>query len=109
MYQDTDVDATFHIPVSSVIKATVEDVEQRKQQQQVNVAPIANPAPVNPTPSTTVTVAQTTPVQAAPASSFVPMQYAAKATVYDKMLYRELSAVSDEVLECRSKILNNVY
>ena len=106
MYEKTDVDSTFHIPVSSVIKAAVEEAEQKKQQA---VAPAVNPTPVNPTPSPAVSAAQTTPVQAVEASSFVPIQYAAKASYDDKMLYKELSAVSDEVLECRNKILNNVY
>lgn len=107
MYEKTDVDSTFHIPVSSVIKAAVEEAEKKKQQA---VAPAVNPAPVNPTPSPAVFVAQTTaPVQTVSASSFVPIQYATKASYDDKMLYKELSAVSDEVLECRNKILNNVY
>lgn len=106
MYEKTDVDSTFHIPVSSVIKAAVEEAEQKKQQV---IAPAANPAPVSPTSSPTVSVAQTTPVETVPASSFVPVQYATKASYDDKMLYKELSAVSDEVLACRNKILNNVY
>ena len=106
MYEKTDIDSTFHIPVSSVIKAAVEEAQQKKQQA---VAPAVNPTPVSPTPSPTVSVAQTTPVETVPASSFVPVQYATKATYNDKMLYKELSAVSDEVLACRNKILNNVF
>lgn len=106
MYENTNVDSAFHIPVSSAIKAAVEEAEQKKQQV---VAPVANPTSANPIPSPAVSAAQTTPVQAVEASSFVPIQYAAKVSYDDKMLYKELSAVSDEVLECRNKILNNVY
>jgi len=103
MYEDYDVDATFHIPVSDVVKAAVEEAEKRK------VAPAVNQTPIEAKPTPTVSVAQTTPVQTVPASSFVPVQYATEATYDDKKLFQELSAVSDEVLECRSKVLNNVF
>ncbi|MBO4855106.1 hypothetical protein J6X15_04470 [Candidatus Saccharibacteria bacterium] len=103
MYEDVDVDATFHIPISSVVKAAVDEAEKRK------VAPAVTNTPVNAQPTPAVTVAQTTPVQTVPASPFVPVQYATEATYDDKQLFQELSAVSDEVLECRSKVLNNVF
>ena len=103
MYEDTDVDATFHLPVSSVVKAAVEEAEKRK------VAPIATTTPVQAAPTPTVSVAQTTPVQSVASSSFVPVHYSTEATYDDKKLYLELSAVSDEVLECRSKVLENVF
>lgn len=105
MYEDVDVDATFHIPVSSVVKAAVDEAEKRK------VAPAVTNTntPINAQPTPAVTVAQTAPVQTVPASSFVPVQYSTQATYTDKQLFQELSAVSDEVLECRSKVLNNVF
>ena len=103
MYEDVDVDTTFHIPVSSVVKAAVEEAEKRK------VAPVASTTPINANPTPAVSVAQTTPVQTVPVSPFVPVQYSTEASYADKQLYKELSAVSEEVLECRSKVLNNVF
>lgn len=105
MYDDVDVDTTFHIPVSSVVKAAVKEAEERKAEPAI----IKDSTPVSPAPSTTVSVAQTAPVQTVPVSSFVPVQYATSASYDDKKLYVELSAVSDEVLACRNKVLNNIY
>ena len=110
MYDDNDVDAIYHIPVSSVVKAAVEEAEKKKQTVAPEVsAPAVTAAPVSAPPSPTVSVAQTAPVQTVPVSSFVPIHYSAKATYDDKQLYKELSAVSDEVLACRNGILNNIY
>lgn len=104
MYDDVDVDTTFHIPVSSVVKAAVEEAKERKAEPVI----LQDQAPVSPTPSTTISVAQTTPVQTVPVSPFVPVQYSTEASYDDKKLYAELSAVSDEVLACRNKILDSV-
>ncbi|MBQ9684089.1 hypothetical protein IJV57_01255 [Candidatus Saccharibacteria bacterium] len=110
MYDDNDVDSTFHIPVSSVIKAAVEEAEQKKQLIAPEVsAPVAATPVEAPQSPQTVSVAQTTPVQTVQVSSMVPVHYSAKATYEDKKLYKELSAVSDEVLACRNAILNNIF
>ena len=105
MYDEVDVDTTFHIPVYSVVKAAVEEAKERKAEPVI----LKDQTPASPTPSTTISVAQTTPVQTVPASSFVPVQYATVASYDDKKLYAELSAVSDEVIACRKRILDNVY
>lgn len=106
MYEEIDVDATFHIPVSSVVKAAVEEAKKREEAAPVV---IKEQAPVQQPSSPVVSVAQTTPVQTVPVSSFIPIQYATGATADDKKLYAELSAVSDEVIACRNAILKNVY
>ena len=130
MYGEYDVDATFHIPgLDSAEIATKEVAES-------NVAPAINQAPIetSPTPSvpitqvapiqttttapivqvapiqatTTTPTVQATPVQNVPTYSFVPVQYITEPTYDDKKLFQELSAVSDEVLKCRNRALNDV-
>jgi len=106
MYEDADIDATFHIPVSAALKTTFTEVEQRKE---ANVAPAANVTSANATPAPAVTVSSVTPVQAVPVSSSVPIQYSTAASYDDRLLYEELSRVSNEVLACRNKVLNNIF
>ncbi len=71
--------SVFQIPVSGAVV----------EAQQVSLD--ANPV----TPETPIVIAQAFPVK----SDFIQ----------DRAIFDELSAISDEVIECRNSILNNIY
>ena len=116
MYGEYDVDATFHIPGLDSAEIATKEVAESNVAPAINQAPIeTNPAPSVPitqaTPiqtTTTAPIVQAAPVQNVPTSSFVPVQYITEPTYDDKKLFQELSAVSDEVLKCRNRALNDV-
>ena len=83
MYYENETDATFHIPA---------DVVAEKAQEQLK-------------PDASIVQAATIPTSL---TKEAPFRYT-ESTVADRMLYQELSAVSDEVIKCRNMILNNVY
>ena len=82
MYNEGEADSVFHIPADAVAKAR----EQLK-------------------PDISVVQAAAVPTSL---TKEAPFRYT-KSTVSDRLLYQELSAVSDEVIKCRDLILNNVY
>ena len=83
MKYEEETDATFHIPADAVVKAEREQLK----------------------PDTSIVQAATIPSSL---TKEAPFRYT-NSTVADRMLYQELSAVSDEVIKCRNMILNNVY
>lgn len=112
MYEDTDINgATFRIPVSHVVKAAVKEAEQHKRQ---TVAPVVDTSDIELTPPQAPLTAQVEPVapiepaQSITTTQLTALPHEAKTLSSDKMLFNELSAVSDEVLACRNKVLSDV-
>ncbi len=104
MYDDCDIDATFHIPELDSIEVSAE----KEKVAEYNVAPVVQQVPVETSPTPIASVVQADPIQAVSTTSFVPVQYRTEPTRDDKILFQELSAVSDEVIECRNKVLDGV-
>ena len=84
----------FRIPVSRMIKAAREEVEQQDHQTSSTV--------------TLVSDASAPAVTLSPTDS-LPIHYTNPAQNEDEKIYIELSAISDEVLKCRNMSLENIH
>lgn len=83
MYYEDETDAIFHIPADAVVESARAEVA----------------------PDVSVVQAAAVPTSL---TKEAPFRYT-ESTSADRNLYQELSAVSDEVIECRNLILKNVY